>query len=148
MNSQCPYVSKKEAYFNALREHYQKIGPALDPAFPIEMYRIRQAPYKVPVSCKSCVDGIKPNCTECGGKGVHSKTKLKWAVDSNPVVIVRINRQRDDGFEYHRHTIGDLRYWETMCEFFEESSKLVHFTKIDAQDECDRRNNKREVCHV
>ena len=97
-----------------------------------KMYKIKLQDYKIVVVCEHCYNNgeVKKGCNKCGGKGTHFKTKQKWEVCKNQVSINKIDRDSNE----------EIRYWEDKSNFFEESSKLVHFTYKDAVDECKRRN--------
>jgi len=101
-----------------------------------KMYLIKLIDYKIQVVCKHCYDNgqINKNCNNCGGKGTHNKTKQKWEVRKNLWTINKIDRDEN----------GELRYWEDMSCYFQESSKLLHFTFRDAVDECNKRNMDRK----
>jgi hypothetical protein len=97
-----------------------------------KMYRIKLEDYVVKVVCEHCFNAgeVDPHCTRCGGNGVHRKTKHRW------VVVRRL----EDIDNIDRDSNGNLRYWTSKSDFFEESSKLVHFTYEDALRECRNRN--------
>lgn len=98
------------------------------------MYRIKQEKYKIKVVCEKCYQNgeVIKTCQSCGGKGVHNKTKIKWVVHKRSYIIDKIDRDSE----------GNLRYWEDMSCYFEESEKLIHFTYKDALKECKKRNKE------
>lgn len=100
----------------------------------LSMYRIKLEDYKIQIVCEHCYWNGQVNklCNKCGGKGIHNKTKQQWVVCKHSQPIDKIDRDKD----------GDLRYWEDMSSFYEESSKLIHFTYKDALNECKRRNSE------
>jgi len=103
----------------------------------VQMYQIKLQDYKIKVVCNKCYRNgqVDEKCTQCGGKGIHNKTKQKWEVSKNPIIIDKINRDED----------GELLYWEDMSCFFRESDKLLHFSHKDALNECKRRNKELDI---
>jgi len=99
----------------------------------LEMYHIKLQDYKIKVVCNKCYNNgqVDEKCSQCGGKGVHNKTKQKWEVSEKLVSIDKIDRDED----------GELRYWEDKSCFFNEMDKYLHFSYQDALNECKRRNN-------
>lgn len=101
------------------------------------MYLIVKVEDKIKIICNRCSANlygkVDPDCTLCGGKGVHNKNNTKWKVRDKPVYIKHIERSL---------TNGHLRYWEDSSCWFPDEECLLHFTKRDAQNECDHRNNK------
>ena len=102
--------------------------------FPIEMYKITPTTTKIKVTCQKCtgIGIVDDNCKYCGGKGTHYKTLAFWKIASKPVIIEKINRSKN----------GELRYWGDSSSFFAEDGKYLHFTKEDAEKECNRRNSQ------
>jgi hypothetical protein len=98
----------------------------------MDMYLLKKDSNKFVVTCNRCHERgyVDLKCTECGGKGVRFKTVEKWVIKN--VEIECINRDSD----------GGIRYWTDQSCFYEESNKLVHFTKKDAVRECERRNTE------
>lgn len=99
----------------------------------IKMYRIREEGVRIQVPCEKCMEKgiIDKTCYKCGGKGLHNKTVGVWEVCSGAVSIGKIDRSK---------TTGDLRYWiDDMC-YYLDNDGIMHFTKKDAQYECDKRN--------
>lgn len=107
--------------------------------FPIEMYKIREEDVKIKVPCEHCLEKgiVDRRCNKCGGNGVHNKTIKVWKVMPRTVTVDRIDRSPVDSHTSH---IGGLRYWISYSEFYSEESKLLHFNKDDAWNECVRRN--------
>ena len=99
----------------------------------LEMYHIKLQDYKIKVVCNKCYNNgqVDEKCSQCGGKGVHNKTKQKWEVSEKLVSIDKIDRDED----------GELRYWKDKDSFFYEMDKYLHFSYQDALNECKRRNN-------
>ena len=112
--------------------------------FPIEMYKIRQEEVKIKIPCERCMNSgiVDRSCKKCGGNGVHNKTIKVWKVAPKTETVVNIDRSSKDSFYKGIQTSyeGGLRYWTGMNEFYKEEDKYLHFTKKDAQDECNRRN--------
>lgn len=112
--------------------------------FPIEMYRIREEETKIKVPCERCFEKgiIDRTCSKCGGKGVHSKTIKVWKVAPNTVTVEKINRSSSDNFYNGTQTSykNGLRYWTSYYDFYNEADLFLHFTKSEAQKECDKRN--------
>ena len=102
----------------------------------IEMYRIKLKDHITTVVCDYCYKygEVYNLCTRCGGKGTHRRTREEWVVSPTVVDVVKIDRDGE----------GTLRYWENKSELYRETSRLLHFTKKDAQAECDARNKVRE----
>lgn len=96
------------------------------------MYRIKLIDYKIQVVCEKCYKNgeVNPQCTTCGGKGVHNKAKQKWIVSDRLCEVEKINRDQD----------GVLRYWTDESCYYLETERLVHFTFKDALKEAERRN--------
>jgi len=101
------------------------------------MYHIKLQDYKIKVVCNKCYKNgqVDDKCSECGGKGIHNKTKQKWEVSKKLVSIDKIDRNED----------GELRYWEDKNCFFNEMDRLLHFSYQDAKNECKRRSDKGEL---
>ena len=99
----------------------------------LQMYHIKLQDYKIKVVCNKCYHNgqVDEKCSECGGKGIHNKTKQKWDVSKKLVSIDKIDRDED----------GELRYWKDKDSFFYEMDRLLHFSYQDALNECKRRNN-------
>lgn len=97
-----------------------------------QMYRIKMNDYKVSIVCDHCYSNgeVDIHCKQCGGKGVHNKTKQRWEVHHRLEDINKINRDEN----------GEIRYWTDMSCFFSESDNFLHFTKEDAMIECNKRN--------
>lgn len=112
--------------------------------FPIEMYKIRQEEMKIKIPCERCMNSgiVDRSCQKCGGNGVHNKTIKVWKVAPKTVTIEDIDRASKDSFYKGTQTSyeGGLRYWINMGEFYNEEDKYLHFSKEDAQEECDKRN--------
>lgn len=112
--------------------------------FPIEMYRIREEEMKSKVPCERCLKKgiIDRTCSKCGGKGTHSKTIKVWKVAPKTVTVERIDRGSSDNFYKGTQTSykNGLRYWTGNYDFYNEGNLLLHFTKSEAQKECDKRN--------
>ena len=100
--------------------------------FPIEMYRIKKKNETIKVPCERCVqEGIViPNCHKCNGQGVHNKTIQPYVISKHTETVEKIDRDEE----------GNLRYWVDKSTYYKEESKLLHFTKDDAQNECDKLN--------
>ena len=100
----------------------------------IEMYRIKEVEQKIKVPCEFCLSKgiVYHKCSKCGGNCVHNKTIKIWKLAKYTEDIVAIDRDNK----------GALRYWTSQSEYFPEDSKLVHFTKKDAEAECARRNKE------
>ena len=103
----------------------------------LQMYHIKLQDYKIKVVCNKCYKNgqVDEKCSECGGKGIHNKTKQKWEVSKKLVSIDKIDRDED----------GELRYWEDKDSFFYEMDKYLHFSYQDAKNECKRRNKEVEI---
>lgn len=97
-----------------------------------KFYRIELNDYKIQVVCDRCYNNgqVNPRCNECGGKGVHSKTKQKWEISNSLELLDKIDRDEN----------GELRYWIDSSSYFREEDKLIHFSFNDALGECNRRN--------
>lgn len=112
--------------------------------FPIEMYKIRQEDMRIKLPCERCLEKgiIDKGCNKCGGDGVHHKTIKVWKVAPRTETIKKIDRSSKDSFYHSTQTSyeGGLRYWTGMSEFYNEADRYLHFTKSDAQKECDKRN--------
>ena len=112
--------------------------------FPIEMYKIRLEDMKIKVPCEWCLKKgiIDKGCNKCGGNGVHSKTIKAWKVAPRTVTVYDINRSSKNNYYHGIQTSyeGGLRYWIGVSEFFNEEDRYLHFSKDDAQKECDKRN--------
>ena len=112
--------------------------------FPVEMYRIREEEMKIKVPCERCLDKgiINRICSKCGGKGVHSKTIKIWKVAPRTVAVEKIDRSSSDNFYKSVQTSykNGLRYWTGQYDFYNEADMYLHFTRNEAQKECDRRN--------
>lgn len=110
----------------------------------IEMHQIRATDVKIKVSCESCYNKgiVDRRCNKCGGNGTHNKTIKVWKVMPRTVRVEKIDRSSEDSFYCGVQTawVGDLRYWTSASEYFNEESRLLHFSSKDAQAECDRRN--------
>lgn len=104
---------------------------------PVEMYRIRQDSIKLHVPCHLCVSAgvIIENCHACNGKGWHNKTFPYWIISKRTTTIERIDKD-EHGY----------RFWTGPSEYFPEENHIVHFTKDEAQKECDLRN--KDVNHL
>lgn len=116
----------------------------------IEMFKIKPEEIKIKVPCNSCTHKgiVDKNCPKCGGKGVHNKTIKVYKVAKHAVNIVRIDRASKDSY-YKEELLtseGELRYWEDFSNYYSEHTKLLHFTKEDAREECDRRN--KDIQHI
>lgn len=107
--------------------------------FPIEMYKIREEDVKIKVPCEHCLEKgiVDRRCNKCGGNGVHNKTIKVWNIAPRTVTVEKIDRSPVDSLTSH---IGGLRYWISYSEFYSEESKLLHFNREDAWNECARRN--------
>jgi len=103
----------------------------------LQMYHIKLQDYKIKVVCNKCYKNgqVDEKCSQCGGKGIHNKTKQKWEVNNKLVSIDKIDRDEK----------GELRYWEDKSCFFCEMDKYLHFRYQDAKNECKRRNNELEL---
>lgn len=109
-----------------------------------QMYSIKEIPIKIPVSCEFCskIGFINKNCPKCGGRGIHNKTIKIWKTKPRIIEIVKINRASTN-YYYKGELIiekNELIYWIDNSSHYNENDKLIHFTKIDAQNECDKRN--------
>lgn len=98
----------------------------------VEMYKIREENVKIQIPCERCVENgiVNKMCFKCGGKGTHYKTLKVWKVHPRTITIDKVDRSKT----------RDLRYWTDMSTYYPEENKMVHFTKRDAQFECDERN--------
>ena len=98
----------------------------------MKMYLLKRDSNKFVVTCNKCHERgyVDLKCTECGGKGVRFKTVEKWIVRN--IDIEEINRDSE----------GNIIYWTDSWSFFNENDRLIHFTKKDAQKECERRNGE------
>lgn len=112
--------------------------------FPIEMYKIREVDMKIQVPCERCLEKgiIDHTCSKCGGKGVHSKTIKVWKVASKTVTVEKIDRSDVDKFygSFQTSYKNGLRYWTSLNDYYNEANMFLHFTKDEAQKECDTRN--------
>ncbi len=112
--------------------------------FPVEMYRIREEEMKIKVPCERCLEKgiIDCTCSRCGSKGVHSKTIKVWKVASKTVTVEKIDRSSSDNFYKGVQTSykNGLRYWTGHSDFYNEANMYLHFTRNDAQKECNKRN--------
>lgn len=112
--------------------------------FPIEMYKIYQENIEIIVPCERCIKGGNKNesCSKCGGIGVYNSSINIWKIDPVPVMITDIDRASKNRYYKGKQVCyeGGLRYWAGVGDFFNEGDKYLHFTREDAQDECDRRN--------
>ena len=104
--------------------------PFQENIYPIKMYQIELGNYKI--VCEDCFTNgkVNENCKRCNGEGTYQDTKLKWFVSNELISIIKIDRCKT----------GDLRYWINKNHTYGESQKLLHFTKEDAFNECERRN--------
>lgn len=102
--------------------------------YKISMFRIKEVEQKIKVPCEFCFSKgiVYHKCSKCGGNGVHNKTIKIWKVAKYTEDIIAIDRDNK----------CELRYWTSQSEYFPEDSKLVHFTKKDAEAECARRNEE------
>lgn len=112
--------------------------------FPIEMYKIREEDMKIQVPCERCLEKgiIDHACSKCGGKGIHSKTIKVWKVAPKTVTVEKIDRSDVDKFYGSIQTSykNGLRYWTGLNDYYNEANMYLHFTKDEAQKECDTRN--------
>ena len=112
--------------------------------FPIEMYKIREEDMKIQVPCERCLEKgiVDHTCSKCGGKGVHSKTIKVWKVAPKTVTVEKIDRSDVDKFYGSVQTSykNGLRYWTSLNDYYNEANMFLHFTKDEAQKECDTRN--------
>lgn len=112
--------------------------------FPIEMYKIREEDMKIQIPCDRCLEKgiIDRICSKCGGKGLHNKTIKVWNIAPKTVTVEAISRGTKDPFHRNIQTsfTDGLRYWTSSSEFYNEADLYLHFTKDDAQRECDKRN--------
>lgn len=112
--------------------------------FPIEMYKIRQEDMRIKLPCERCLEKgiIDKGCHKCGGNGTHHKTIKLWKIAPKTTTVERIDRSSKDSFYHSTQTSyeGGLRYWTGISEFYNEADRYLHFTKSDAQKECDKRN--------
>ena len=111
--------------------------------FPIEMYKIREEDVKITVPCEYCSTKgfVNKNCSRCGGHGKYKKTIKAWKVAPKTVTVEKINRTGVTEAGYLGY-VGDLRYWISNHICYSEKEKILHFTKDDAQGECDKRNKE------
>ena len=60
----------------------------------LEMYHIKLQDYEIKVVCNKCYRNgqVDEKCSECGGKGIHNKTKQKWEISKKLVSIDKIDR--------------------------------------------------------
>lgn len=121
--------------------------------FPIEMYKIREEDMKIQVPCERCLEKriIDHTCSKCGGKGVHSKTIKVWKVAPKTVTVEKIDRSDVDKFYGSVQTSykNGLRYWTSLNDYYNEANMFLHFTKDEAQKECDCRNaDIKEILNV
>ena len=114
--------------------------------FPIEMYKIREEEVKIKVPCERCLEKgiIDRTCFKCGGNGIHRKTIKVWKVAPKTVTVERIDRSSSDNFYKDAQTSykNGLRYWTSYYDFYNEADMYLHFTKSEAQKECDKRNEE------
>lgn len=112
--------------------------------FPIEMYKIKEEEVTIKVPCEACYKKgmVVYDCHKCGGKGIHNKTIKVWKVARKTVTMEKINRGKSDQLYHGKQTSydGGLQYWTGDSEFYNENDLYLHFTKEDAQKECDKRN--------
>lgn len=96
------------------------------------LYRIKLENYRIQVVCDYCYKNgqVNKRCNKCGGKSVHNKTRQRWVVCKHLQLIDKIDRDSE----------GNIRYWEDMSCFYQETDKLIHFTYRDAEKECNKRN--------
>ena len=117
--------------------------------FPIEMYKIREEDMKIQVPCERCLEKgiIDHTCSKCGGKGVHSKTIKVWKVAPKTVTVEKIDRSDVDKFygSFQTSYKNGLRYWTSLNDYYNEVNMFLHFTKDEAQKECDKRNKNIKV---
>gem|GEM_PF-3574824 len=117
--------------------------------FPIEMYKIRKEYLKIQVPCEKCLEkGITDRmCSKCGGKGIHSKTIGVWKVSPKTVTVEKIDRSDTDKFyrSFQTSYKNGLRYWVGLNDYYNEADMFLHFTKSEAQKECDKRNENIKV---
>ncbi len=117
--------------------------------FPIEMYKLREEDMKIQVPCERCLEKgiIDYTCSKCGGKGIHNKTIKVWKVSLKTVTVEKIDRSDVDKFYGSIQTSykNGLRYWTGLNDYYNETNMFLHFTKSEAQKECDKRNEKIKV---
>ena len=99
---------------------------------------------KIKVPCECCLEKgvVDRRCNKCGGNGTHNKTIKVWNVAPRTVTVEKIDREMENWHyrgEQYGH-IGELRYWIDSSDFYREESKLLHFNREDAWNECARRN--------
>ena len=125
----CEIIEDKEIINEIIKENKNNLYYNTN----LEMYHIKLQDYRIKVVCNKCYKNgqVDEKCSECGGKGIHNKTKQKWEVSKKLVSIDKIDRDKD----------GELRYWEDKSCFFYEMDKYLHFSYQDAKNECKRRNN-------
>lgn len=114
--------------------------------FPIEMYRIREEDMKINVPCERCLEKgiVDRSCSKCGGNGIHRKTIKVWKIAPKTVTVEKIDRSSSDNFYKGTQTSykNGLRYWTGHYDFYNEADMYLHFTKSEAQKECDKRNEE------
>lgn len=112
----------------------------------IEMYRISLRDYKTTVVCERCYKNgtVSSKCDKCGGKGTHQKTVKRWEICFHTENVKNIDRASKDSFykQFQTGYEGGLRYWVSNNDYFNEEDRLLHFSKADAEEECNRRNKK------
>ena len=125
----CEIIEDKEIINEIIKENKNNLYYNTN----LEMYHIKLQDYRIKVVCNKCYKNgqVDEKCSECGGKGIHNKTKQKWEVSKKLVSIDKIDRDKD----------GELRYWKDKDSFFYEMDRLLHFSYQDAKNECKRINN-------
>jgi hypothetical protein len=117
--------------------------------FPIEMYKIREEDMKIQVPCERCLEKgiVDHTCSKCGGKGTHNKTIKVWKVAPKTVTVEKIDRSDIDKFYGSIQTSykNGLRYWTSLNDYYNEANMFLHFTKSEAQKECDKRNENIKI---
>ena len=109
----------------------------------LSAFRIKLDTEKIKVVCERChqYGVVVSNCSECGGKGTHFRSKPTWVVCKHREDIVKIDRSADG---------KTVRFWTSASDFFEdytlgnhlnpEGIAYIHFNINDAKRECDRLN--------
>lgn len=100
----------------------------------LKMYKITLKDYKATVVCEQCYKNgeIKSFCDECGGKGIHNKTKQRWELEQRLTEVVKIDKDEE----------GYLRYWTDKTSFYSDTrgQGCLFFNKEDALKTCKERN--------
>lgn len=112
------------------------------------MFVLRPTEKKYKTVCSLCAKRgeVLDDCSKCHGKGVTQSSLKQYYVQEKPIRIERVDRDPATGI---------LRYWESSCEFFYETTypelndyvpevphgvHLCHDSYNSALAECERIN--------